>query len=308
MSRDLYFRGLFSTQRYAESGTFALSYALGFNFDSISILVSFLKLFKCACCQPTRAAVWAFSRASVLLFTHEALARAAHALSFIRTLRYFRLHPETAVLFNVLSQAGKDMLYFFFMLGLFLFGFVLFAQEMFGTTQYIFSDTVLSMTTLLKMIFGVVDIYWDMIAVSQPGIERWTVIIFFVGYVTWMFFILVNVFLAILNDAYGGVKGELEEEKEAIKAAKEERRAQGFEEKSVVKEKVEQLRRAARGRLHRFQSRLSRMSRRRKKKPLTAMDAIAQATVEGVQLQELDEKALRRRRRLANDATAQPGE
>ena len=243
------------------------------------------------------------------LFTRiRALARAAHALSFIRTLRYFRLHPETAVLFNVLSQAGKDMLYFFFMLGLFLFGFVLFAQEMFGTTQYIFSDTVLSMTTLLKMIFGVVDIYWDMIAVSQPGIERWTVIIFFVGYVTWMFFILVNVFLAILNDAYGGVKGELEEEKEAIKAAKEERRAQGFEEKSVVKEKVEQLRRAARGRLHRFQSRLSRMSRRRKKKPLTAMDAIAQATVEGVQLQELDEKALRRRRRLANDATAQPGE
>ena len=54
-------------------------------------------------------------------------------------------------------------MYFAAMTVLFLFGFVLFAQEMFGTQLSLFSDSIQSMTTLLKMIFGVVDIYWDMI-------------------------------------------------------------------------------------------------------------------------------------------------
>ena len=45
-NREVYRQGMFATQRYAEIGTASLSYATGFNFDSISILVSFLKLFK----------------------------------------------------------------------------------------------------------------------------------------------------------------------------------------------------------------------------------------------------------------------
>ena len=34
---------------------------------------------------------------------------------------------------------------------------------MFGPTMYLFSEPILSMTTLFNQIFGVVDIYWDMV-------------------------------------------------------------------------------------------------------------------------------------------------
>lgn len=66
-------------QRFAELGRQADSYSLAFAFDSISLLVCFLKLFK-----------------------------------------YFRLFDQTALLWNVLSGAGKDMGFFILVLMLFL--------------------------------------------------------------------------------------------------------------------------------------------------------------------------------------------
>ena len=44
--RDTYVKGMFAT-RYAELAPSADAYTLAFAFDSISLLVSFLKLFKC---------------------------------------------------------------------------------------------------------------------------------------------------------------------------------------------------------------------------------------------------------------------
>ena len=244
---DLYRRGMFATQRYAEIGTAALSYGTAFNFDSISILVSFLKLFK-----------------------------------------YFRLSAKFALLSNVLLAAGRDMAFFFIMLALFLFGFVVFAQEMFGTQLNIYSDSLQSATTLLKIIFGVVDIYWDMIRTATPGLERMIAMVFFLLYVIWMFFIFINIFLAILNDAYSGVKGRMQDEEDALRAEKELAAANGVEEKSAVMERLAAMRSAAQGRMSRFQSRLSRMAKRRRAKTATAMDAIQGITAHGVAGAELD--------------------
>ena len=53
----------------------------------------------------------------------------------------------------------------------------------------------------------------------------------------------------------------------------------GIEEKSFVKEKMQLLRKAARGRLSRFQARLQRLAKRRKANPMTITDAVAQATL-----------------------------
>ena len=277
-NRVLYERGLFSSIRYAEIGNAAAGYGMAFNFDSISILASTFKLFK-----------------------------------------YFQLNPDMAILWKVLVHAARDMGFFFFMMGVFMYGFLLFGQEMFGTKLLIFSDTLQSFLTLLKMIFGIVDVYWDMIQTASPGMERIIVIIFFMGYITSIFFILINVFLAILNDAYGGVKGDTEELKEEQRAMREEAKAQraalGIEDQSSLAEKVVQLRKAARGRLNRFQARLKRLSRRRKAEPLTVMDAVAQGTVleaeraeraAMLELQaaarvagaEADDDGVRRRRRL----------
>lgn len=47
---------------------------------------------------------------------------------------------------------------------------------------------------------------------QEPGTPRFTAIGFFIFYITWMFFILVNIFLAILNDAYIAIKERFDAE------------------------------------------------------------------------------------------------
>ena len=90
------------------------------------------------------------------------------------------------------------------MLFLFIAGFALFAEQMFGPTLRVFADTLSSATTLLNVLFGTVAVYRDMVRTAQ---ETTLAVLFFILYVVWMFFILVNVFLAILNDYYGAAKG-----------------------------------------------------------------------------------------------------
>jgi len=226
--RSTYSLGMFAT-RYAELGPVADSYTLAFAFDSISIVVSFLKLFK-----------------------------------------YFRLFDATALLWNVLESSAADMSYFFFMLVLFLIAFTMFAEQMFGPTMYLFSEPILSMTTLFNQIFGVVDIYWDMVRTAQ---EPFLAIAFFFAYTILIFFILVNVFLAILNDAYSSVKGARDERMAQKKAEAEE--AARLKPPDSTSARIARLQRAARGRFHRFQSRVSAMAKRRKANPVnTVTDAV----------------------------------
>ena len=86
----------------------------------------------------------------------------------------------------------------------------------------------------------------------------------------------INVFLAILNDAYAGVKGDIEEKKAQDEEEKARRIAEeGEPERKSVRERIAALRKVARGRLHRFAGRLKGMSLRRRKKPLTVTEAVA---------------------------------
>lgn len=57
LNRQMYKAGMFGI-RYAEIGTAAASYSLAFCFDSISILTSFLKLFKYFRLSPLFALLW----------------------------------------------------------------------------------------------------------------------------------------------------------------------------------------------------------------------------------------------------------
>jgi len=220
----IYKKGMFA-QRFAELGRQADSYSLAFAFDSISLLVCFLKLFK-----------------------------------------YFRLFDQTALLWNVLSGAGKDMGFFILVLMLFLLGFTIFAEQMFGPTLLDFDSILTSFTTLLNQIFGVVDIYWEMVRTAQ---QQALAIIFFIVYTVVIFFVLVNVFLAILNDAYGAARAEMDEKMATARELAAENP------KASLGDRAAALRKVARGRFNRFQSRVVRAAKRREKKPKTVNDAIA---------------------------------
>ena len=49
---------------------------------------------------------------------------------------------------------------------------------MFGLMVPIFSTPIRSITALLQILFGVVDIYWDMVNTQQPGMPQIISIIF----------------------------------------------------------------------------------------------------------------------------------
>ena len=248
-------------ERYAEITQVALAYCTGFNFDSLSILTSFFKLFK-----------------------------------------YFRLVPALALLWEVVVRAVADMAFFFATFFMFLVAFAIFAEQMFGLNLKNYSGIVDSVITLFQMIFGVVDVYWDLLASQAPGTNRLIATIFFDGYVVWMFFILINVFLAILNDAYSSVKGELEEKKEAARIEKEERIAAGIDTggSGGVRASIGIMQKAARGRMARYSGQLQRLALRRKIMTPTAVleNAADELGMTIEEVREMEENARKARRRF----------
>ena len=207
--------------RYQELGVVAEMYITTFQLDSISVLISVLKLFK-----------------------------------------YFRMSDALNMLWLVLSRAARDIGFFFLVLGLFLVAFSMTAEQMFGESMEIFSTTFLSVSALAQMLLGVVDVYEDMVA--SDIIKGFA---FFIGYICMMFLILLNIFLAILNDAYAKVQADKEEKKQAAQAALEAledaRDAGTAPTKRTMGERVRLLRQVARGRFYRFGRRVAALRRRK---------------------------------------------
>jgi hypothetical protein len=212
--------------RYQELGHMAALYQESFVFDSISILVSVLKMFK-----------------------------------------YLRLNEQTNMLWAVLTRAGRDIAFFMFTLGMFLAAFIIIGMQLFGSSIEGFIGVVEGFSMLMQMILGIVDMYNDLIIAA--GVYG---AMFFYVFIIFMFLILINVFLAILNDAYAGVKQEIEEKSEAARIAQEEREAEGIvDEKVSRRDKARALAAAARGRFHRFKNRVKSLRLRKRNAPPTGI-------------------------------------
>jgi len=207
---------VFAGNRYQEIGNIGTMYALAFMLDSVSILVSFFKIFK-----------------------------------------YLRIEPKANMLIETMGRARREIMFFFFILLLFLFGFVVVATQMFGTGLSFFSSYMLSMVCLLNMLLGVVDMYWELVSTSSNPIIA---IVFFIAYIFLMFFVLVNIFLAILNDAYAKTKEQMDEREDAARAEKERREAEEGKPPSTL----DVMRKAGRKRIERFRNRVKSLNRRRK--------------------------------------------
>jgi len=182
---------VFAGNRYQEMGNIASMYSLSFMLDSVSILVSFFKIFK-----------------------------------------YLRIFASANLLIYTIASAARSMAYFVFVLILFLIAAVIIATQMFGTSLLTFSSYTVTVVTLAQMLLGVVDIYWEMIRTSpQPLLA----LVFFFIYIFLMFFVLVNIFLAILNDAYAKAQ-EDQTDAEEVAALEKERLEEEAAKGEVVKD------------------------------------------------------------------------
>ena len=114
----------------------------------------------------------------------------------VKSIRFFALQPDLAMLQGTLAQAFKDLYVFVILLLTILAGFVIMALNIFGAQAESYKNFVNSFGTLFLILLGEFD-FDEMWAVDL----QWAVV-FFLLYVIFMFFVVLNIFLAILNDAF----------------------------------------------------------------------------------------------------------
>ena len=125
---------------------------------------------------------------------------------FFQLFKYLQLYPATNMLWAVLLKAGKDMMYFLLMFLILILGFGLMGEQMLGTYLEGYSNIFRCMITLFTVLMGDFDV--EEFNMANPAFG----IMFFIVYILLMFLMLMNIFLAILGEAYSMVREEADEE------------------------------------------------------------------------------------------------
>lgn len=129
-------------------------------------------------------------------------------VSMLTIFKYLDVNKRMSLLGRTLVKAAGDLLTFLVFFGIVFGGFAITSHLSFGSSLYQFRTLGRSFTTLFKMLLGDFD-YEEM---EERG-NRVLAPLFFILYIGLVFFVLVNVFLAIINDAYADVH-------DSIKASK----------------------------------------------------------------------------------------
>lgn len=127
-------------------------------------------------------------------------------LAWMKVFKYISFNQTMAELENTLLTCAKDVMGFCFMFMIFFFAYAQWGFIVFGSNVASFKNVGVSMLTLFRMILG--DFDFMEIYNAKPG---WGPV-YFISYIFMVFFFLLNMFLAIVNDTYAEVKEEMDEE------------------------------------------------------------------------------------------------
>ncbi|XP_018574958.1 polycystic kidney disease 2-like 1 protein, partial [Anoplophora glabripennis] len=123
--------------------------------------------------------------------------------TYIKIFKYLNFNRTMGQLNNTLKKCAWDILGFSVMFFIIFFAFAQLGYLIFGSQVESFSSFGKAMFTLLRTILGDFD---------YPEIEKANRIlapIYFLSYIFLVFFVLLNMFLAIINDTYADVKTEI---------------------------------------------------------------------------------------------------
>jgi len=123
--------------------------------------------------------------------------------SWVKMFKYISFNKTMTQLASTLSRCGGDILGFSVMFIIVFFAFAQLGYLLFGTQVADFSTFDSAIFTLLRTILGDFDFH------SIEQANRILGPIFFLCYVFFVFFVLLNMFLAIINDTYSDVKAEI---------------------------------------------------------------------------------------------------
>ncbi len=127
--------------------------------------------------------------------------------AWVKMFKYISFNKTMTQLSSTLSRCAKDVAGFAVMFFIVFFAFAQLGHLLFGTQVKDFSSFADAIFTLLRTILGDFDFH----AIERAN--RFLGPVFFVSYVFFVFFVLLNMFLAIINDTYSVVKEELATQK-----------------------------------------------------------------------------------------------
>ncbi|XP_023215314.1 polycystin-2-like [Centruroides sculpturatus] len=128
-------------------------------------------------------------------------------LAWIKVFKYISFNKTMTQLSSTLSRCSKDVAGFGIMFFIVFFAFAQLGYLLFGTQVFDYSTFVKAVFTLLRLILGDFNFY------DLEAANRILGPIYFLSYVFFVFFVLMNMFLAIINDTYAEVKTELSNQK-----------------------------------------------------------------------------------------------
>ncbi|KAF7666868.1 hypothetical protein LDENG_00089920 [Lucifuga dentata] len=130
--------------------------------------------------------------------------------AWIKVFKYISFNKTMTQLSSTLGRCAKDILGFAIMFFIVFFAYAQLGYLLFGTEVETFSTFVKCIFTQFRIILG--DFDYDAIDRANRVLGP----IYFVTYVFFVFFVLLNMFLAIINDTYSEVKEELSSQKDEL--------------------------------------------------------------------------------------------
>ncbi|KAM9804248.1 polycystin-2-like protein 1 [Neosynchiropus ocellatus] len=130
--------------------------------------------------------------------------------AWIKVFKYISFNKTMTQLSSTLGRCAKDILGFAVMFFIVFFAYAQLGYLIFGPEVETFSTFVKCIFTQFRIILG--DFDYDAIDRANRVLGP----IYFVSYVFVVFFILLNMFLAIINDTYSEVKEELSSQKDEL--------------------------------------------------------------------------------------------
>nr|XP_014341844.1 PREDICTED: polycystic kidney disease 2-like 1 protein isoform X2 [Latimeria chalumnae] len=130
--------------------------------------------------------------------------------AWIKVFKYISFNKTMTQLSSTLARCAKDIFGFAIMFFIVFFAYAQLGYLLFGTQVENFSTFVKCIFTQFRIILG--DFDYDAIDDANRVLGP----IYFVTYVFFVFFVLLNMFLAIINDTYSEVKEELSNQKNEL--------------------------------------------------------------------------------------------
>ncbi|GFS38919.1 polycystin-2 [Trichonephila inaurata madagascariensis] len=126
-------------------------------------------------------------------------------IAWIKVFKYISFNKTMTQLSSTLSRCSKDIGGFAVMFFIVFFAFAQLGYLLFGSIVKEFSTFGTAVFTLLRLILGDFDFE------ALENANRVLGPIYFLSYIFFVFFVLMNMFLAIINDTYAEVKAEIAE-------------------------------------------------------------------------------------------------